>query len=111
MLTAELVHKILPMIRNGKYSAVTVLLSMMLFLTFSMMHEFDFLLPASPVATTSLSMLSVPDIVEETGAEDEIEHEDSYVIIPISHDRISRLALLITGLNIARVLTPPPDMA
>lgn len=98
------------MIKTGKHSAFTVLLSMMLFLTFSMMHEFAFLLPASPVSIT-LSTLPTPDIVEETGAEDEIEHDDGYIIIPISHDKISRMAYPITGLFIARVLTPPPDMA
>lgn len=75
------------------------------------MHEYNFLLPASPVAETSLSLLSAHDIFEEIAAEDEIEHDDGYIIIPFSHDKISRLAFPITGLFIARVLTPPPDMA
>jgi hypothetical protein len=99
------------MIKPGKHNAILVLLSMMLFLTFSMMHQFDFLLPASPLSATSLSTMPTFEIVEETASEDEVEHNDSYVIMPFLNDKFTRTDLPTTGLFIANILTPPPDMA
>ena len=82
----------------------------MLFLTFAMVHEFDFLLPPSPVAATAMSSVPTPDIAEEIGCEDEIEHDKSYVIISLSDNKSRNDFYTVDGLFIAVVLTPPPDL-
>lgn len=84
-----------------------VLLSTMLLFTFSMVHEFDWLLPPSPVATTVASS----GIAEEVGCEDEIEHEISYVILSFSNEQDIDSISPVKRLFIARVLTPPPDIS
>lgn len=95
--------------KSGRHNLTAVLLSAMLFLTFAMIHEFDFLLPPSPVAATAMSSMPTPDIAEEIGCEDEIEHDKSFVIIPLSDEKSRFDFYTVGGLFIAGVLTPPPD--
>lgn len=90
-----------------RHNLTAVLLTTMLFFTFSMVHEFDWLLPPSPVATT----VTMSGIAEEIGCEDEIEHDNNVVVLIFSNDREIFLVLSPTSLFISRVLTPPPDMA
>lgn len=73
------------------------------------MHEFDFLLPPTPVAAAAMSSIPTPDTTEETGSEDEIDHDDSFVIISILNEKSRNDFYPVSGLFIARVLTPPPD--
>ena len=95
--------------QKGTYTLV--LLSSALFFTFSMMHEFDWLIPANPVAVVSAaSAVPVPDIVEETGSEDEIEHENGYKIISYDLKKYFRTSLNFENLHIPAVPLPPPDM-
>jgi len=98
------------MMNSEKHKITAVLLSTMLFFAFSMAHEFDWLLPNSPAIATSVISFS-PDFAEEIGCEDEIEFEKSHVIMVISNDKENRSFLSVTHLFIARVLTPPPDIA
>lgn len=85
--------------------------STMLFFAFSMMHEFDWLIPANPAAVAATaSPIPTPDIVEEPGAEDEIEHEDGYIIISDSEKKHFRAFLNRENLYIPSVPLPPPDM-
>lgn len=74
-----------------------------------MIHEFDFLLPPSPVAAASTSSIPIPDFAEEAGSEDEIEHDDSFVITFFSNEKSRNDLYPVSGLFIAGVLTPPPD--
>ena len=74
-----------------------------------MVHEFDFLLPPSPVAATATSSIPVPDIAEEAGIEDEIEYDDSFVITIFSNEKSRNNLYPVNDLFIAGVLTPPPD--
>lgn len=99
------------MIKSGKHNVTAVLLSMMLFFTFAMMHEFDWLLPPSPDAATAMSVNHTSDAAEEVGCEDEIEHSDSYIIISSFNDERDSVLLPVSSLFIAGVLTPPPDVA
>jgi len=100
-------RQILSIMIKDNNTLTVVLLSTMLFFTFSMVHEFDWLLPPSPVATTAVSS----GIAEEIGCEDEIEHEIGYVILSFSNERDIDLSPPVKRLFIARVLTPPPDIS
>ena len=95
--------------KSGRHNLTAILLSTMLFLTFAMVHEFNFLLPPSPVAATATSSIPVPDIAEEAGIEDEIEYDDSFVITFFSNEKSGNNLYLVNDLFIAGVLTPPPD--
>jgi len=95
--------------KSGRHNLTAILLSTMLFLTFAMVHEFDFLLPPSPVAATATSSIPVPDIAEEAGIEDEIEYDDSFVITFFSNEKSRNNLYPVNDLFIAGVLTPPPD--
>lgn len=95
------------MTHAGKHNITAVLMSTMLFFAFSMVHEFDWLLPPSSVATTSASA----GVAEEIGCEDEIEHEGSVVTVSFLNERDIISSYPDTHLFIASVLTPPPDMA
>lgn len=95
--------------KSGRHNFTAVLLSTMLFLTFAMVHEFDFLLPPSPVASTATSSIPVPDTAEEAGIEDEIEYDASFVITFFSNEKSRNDFYPVSGLFIAGVLTPPPD--
>lgn len=94
---------------SGRHNLTAILLSTMLFLTFAMVHEFDFLLPPSPVAATAMSSIPAPDIAEEAGCEDEIEYDDSFVITFFSNEKSLSDLYPVSGLFIAGVLPPPPD--
>lgn len=88
-----------------------VVLSTVLFFAFSMMHEFDWLIPSNPAAvSTTASAIPMPDVVEEPGAEDEIEHED-IVTTYIYNDRLLTGEFIsLIKLYTPPVLIPPPDM-
>jgi|GEM_PF-893204 hypothetical protein len=89
-----------------------IVFSTMLFLTFSMMHEFDWLIPANPATIVSSgSSIPAPDIVEEPGSEDEIEHELGYTVISYSDKKFLVNPFLDLRLFTPQVLTPPPDLA
>lgn len=97
--------------KQNRTYILQVVLSTMLFFTFSMMHEYDWLIPASPAASAvATSSVPMPDIVEEPGSEDEIEHEDGYKIISFSDRKHNRISLSSENLFIPPVLLPPPDM-
>ena len=83
----------------------------MLFFTFSMVHEFDWLFPPSPVAASTMTSVPGTDVAEEVGCEDEIEHDSSYVIIPQLDNNLQRSLFTVTSLIGTAVLTPPPDKA
>jgi hypothetical protein len=75
-----------------------------------MMHEFDWLIPANPaVVMTNASSIPAPDIVEETGSEDEIEHEVYYTFRDFSGVDFKGYPKSLIELYIANVLSPPPD--
>ncbi len=83
----------------------------MLFFAFSMMHEFDWLLPANPaVSVATTSSIPLTDVLEETGSEDEIEHELGYVIISNLDNQILGQFLISENSYITSVLSPPPDL-
>ncbi|MEQ8525054.1 hypothetical protein [Gracilimonas sp.] len=97
--------------KQNKTYILQVVLSTMLFFTFSMMHEFDWLIPASPAASpVATSSIPMPDIIEEPGSEDEIEHEDGYTIISDGDNKYFRTSLNRENLYIPPVPLPPPDM-
>lgn len=97
--------------KTGKCNYILVLLSAALFFTFSMVHEFDWLIPASPVAVVS-GMVSVPatEVVEESGSEDEIEHEESFYIRNYTDIKFHKKLKTELELLVSQVLSPPPDM-
>ena len=87
-----------------------VLGATLLFGVFTLLHEYDWLLPPSPVETVaSTSKVPLPDVIEEHGSEDEIEHCDSdpIFISPILNTTGSYM--ISEGLFIPSVSTPPPD--
>jgi hypothetical protein len=96
---------------TSTYKNILVILSAALFMTFSMMHEFDWLIPSSPVTVSAaLSPVPTPDIVEEPGTEDEIEHEESFYIRNYTDIKYHKGLQSKLELRVAQVLSPPPDM-
>lgn len=93
------------------HNYILVLLSAALFFTFSMMHEFDWLIPVSPVVVMA-GMSSVPatDIAEESSSEDEIEHEESFYIHNYAGIKYFKSLDLKIEFIVSKVLSPPPDM-
>lgn len=75
------------------------------------MHEYDWLLPPSPVETVaSTSQVPLPDVIEEHGSEDEIEHFD-FNVIYLSADQTNIGSYMIyEDRFVPHVATPPPDM-
>lgn len=75
------------------------------------MHEFDWLIPVSPITVVS-GMTSMPatDLVEESGSEDEIEHEESFYIRDFTDIKYQKRLKSELELIAAKVLSPPPDM-
>ncbi|MDZ7807594.1 MAG: hypothetical protein U5K71_10810 [Gracilimonas sp.] len=93
-----------------KLHTVFVLGATLLFGVFTLLHEYDWLLPPSPVETVaSTSQVPLPDVIEEHGSEDEIEHDDSdpIFIAPIQKDNGSYM--IYEDLFVPHVSTPPPD--
>lgn len=83
----------------------------MLFFAFSMMHEFDWLIPSNPTAvSTTASAIPMPDVVEESGAEDVIEHEDRGTTYIYNGRHLSGVFISLIKLYTLPELIPPPDM-
>lgn len=95
--------------KTGIYKYVFVLLSTTLFFTFSVMHEFDWVIPSSPAALSGIASTPMPDIVEEPGIEDEIEYEESYYILNSANIKFTKRLGSEVELYVAQVLSPPPD--
>lgn len=96
--------------KQNKNYILQVVFSTMLFLTFSMMHEYGWLIPDSPAASTvATSSVPMPDIVEEPGSEDEIEHEDGYTIISYKNRFFLWASMNLKKPFIPSVPFPPPD--
>jgi hypothetical protein len=96
---------------NKNTHILLVLTSTLLFLTFSMMHEFDWLIPVNPATVAApLSSIPVTDIVEEPGSEDEIEHEHVYEILPYDNKSFFGTSIALKHLFTPSVPLPPPDM-
>ncbi|MBD3616811.1 MAG: hypothetical protein HUJ22_09575 [Gracilimonas sp.] len=90
---------------------ILVLLSAALFIAFSMMHEFDWLIPASPIAVVSgMTSMPITDLAEESGSEDEIEYEKSFNIRDFTDIKYHKRLKSELELIVAQVLSPPPDM-
>lgn len=88
-----------------------ILAAIVLFLSFSMLHEFDWLIPPSPAATVATtSPVPLPDVIEEHISEDEIDHEDvEPILLPILKKAYK--GYMISGdFYVPSVATPPPDM-
>lgn len=81
-----------------------------LFTVFTLMHQYDWLLPSSPAAPiTASSSVPFPDAFEEHGAEDDLEHELSKLFyIPKESDN-KRVYMIAGDLFIPQISTPPPD--
>lgn len=89
----------------------TVSGAILLFLAFSVMHEFDWLIPPSPVQTVaSNTSVPVPDAIEEHGSEDEIEHDDSEPVFLPPTMNVKNSCMISRNLYVPSVATPPPDM-
>jgi hypothetical protein len=90
---------------------IPVLGATLLFLAFTLLHEYDWLLPPSPVSTVaSTTTVPLPDVIEEHGSEDEIEHDDfSGEIIPLQK-KSHPFSMVYRDLYIPNVAPPPPDM-
>lgn len=82
----------------------------LLFGVFTLLHEYDWLLPPSPVETVaSTTQVPLPDVIEEHGSEDEIEH-DEFIEIFISPDQNKIGSYMIYEEKyVPHVSTPPPD--
>jgi hypothetical protein len=90
----------------------SVLAAMAIFLSFSMLHEFDWLIPPSPVTTVATtSAMPLPDIIEEYGSEDEIEHEDSVPLLLPNLIKSFKDYMVSGDLFSPSITTPPPDKA
>lgn len=88
-----------------------VLSATLLFGSFTLLHEYDWLLPPSPVETVaSTTQVPLPDVIEEHGSEDEIEH-DEYKEIFVTPDQNNKGSYMVyEDRFIPHVATPPPDM-
>ncbi len=83
----------------------------LLFGVFTLLHEYDWLLPPSPVQTVaSTSQVPLPDVIAEHGSEDEIEHSD-FNVFYLSGDQNNIGSYMIDEDRfVPHVATPPPDM-
>lgn len=88
-----------------------VISATILFGTFTLLHEYDWLLPPSPVETVaSTTQVPLPDVIEEHGNEDEIEHDDFKEFL-VSPDHNKQGSYMIDEDRfVPHVATPPPDM-
>lgn len=97
--------------RFRKLNITLVLSATLLFGVFTLMHEYGWLIPPSPVATVaSTSQVPLPDVVEEHGSEDAIEHHESNPIFISPILSIKGSYMIYEELFIPHVATPPPDM-
>lgn len=81
------------------------------FLSFAIMHEYDWLVPPSPV-NVEIASTSVPvsDAAEEHGSEDEIEHEITEPIYLPILPKLYKKYMISGDFYIPLVSTPPPDV-
>ncbi|MFP8490191.1 hypothetical protein ACKGJO_13985 [Gracilimonas sp. Q87] len=94
-----------------KQHTVFVLGATLLFGVLTLLHEYDWLLPQSPVDTVvSTSQVPLPDVIEEHGSEDEIEHEDSEPFYVSSIQSVKGSYMIYEDLFVPHVSTPPPDI-
>lgn len=76
-----------------------------------MLHEFGWLIPPSPVQTVAdISPVPLPDVFEEHGNEDEIEHDDAEPILFPIPKKIYKNYMISGDLFIPSIATPPPDV-
>ncbi len=88
-----------------------VLSATILFGVFTLLHEYDWLLPPSPVETAaSTTQVPLPDVIEEHGSEDEIEHEDFKEILVTPDQNKQGSYMIDEDRFVPHVATPPPDM-
>lgn len=97
--------------RSIKPHIIGIIGATVLFVSFSILHEFDWLIPPSPVATVaSTSSVPLPDVIEEHSSEDEIEHENvEPILIPILK-KTYKGYIISGGFYAPSVATPPPDI-
>ncbi|NBC65012.1 MAG: hypothetical protein GVY07_05030 [Bacteroidetes bacterium] len=83
---------------------------MMLFAVFTLMHQYDWLIPTSPASPISTqTSVPFPDVVEEHGTEDDITHDFSKpFFISESLQNIS-ICMIFEDLVYPQISTPPPD--
>lgn len=81
-----------------------------LFAVFTLMHQFDWLIPQSPAAPVASTTVPFPDAVEEHGGEDDITHDLSKpVFISVKSSRIN-IYMIFEDLFVPQVSTPPPNI-
>lgn len=96
--------------RINQLHIIGVIVVTVLFALFTLMHHYDWLLPASPVNVVSTSpAIPFPDAVEEHGGEDDIDHDFSKPsYLPKSLTSKSSY-MVFEDLFIPQISTPPPD--
>lgn len=96
--------------RNSFKHIAAIAGATLLFLTFTMLHEYDWLIPPSPVNTVaSATTVPLPDVIEEHGSEDEIEHDEFLgEIIPLQK-KSHPFSMVYRDSYIPNIATPPPD--
>lgn len=74
------------------------------------MHQYDWLIPPSPVAPlTTSSPVPFPDTFEEHSGEDDLEHEFSKPFYIPKESETIRVYMIAGDLFIPQISTPPPD--
>ena len=80
--------------KNSRKNIAGVVGAILLFFSFTIMHEFGWLIPPSP----------------EHGSEDEIEHEDADPVFISPLKKARNTYMVFRNLYVPSVATPPPDM-
>ncbi|HBQ60010.1 MAG TPA: hypothetical protein DD671_10400 [Balneolaceae bacterium] len=97
--------------KNSRKNIAGVVGAILLFFSFTIMHEFGWLIPPSPVQTVAdTSPVPLPDVIEEHGSEDEIEHEDADPVFISPLKKARNTYMVFRNLYVPSVATPPPDM-
>ncbi|MDR9419540.1 hypothetical protein [Gracilimonas sp.] len=97
--------------KNFQRKYIGVLGSIVLFLSFSVMHSYDWLIPPSPVnVEIATSPIPVSDVVEEHGSKDEIEHQRTEPIYLPILPKLYKKYMISGDFYIPSVSTPPPDV-
>jgi hypothetical protein len=96
---------------SNKLHIIGVVGVTVLFAVFTLMHQYDWLIPPSPVAPIATSSaVPFPDAVEEHGAEDDLEHELSKLFYIPKESEIKKVYMITGDLFIPQISTPPPDV-
>lgn len=106
-----LLSSYLQIMKNNYRNIANIFGAVVLFATFSIAHEYGWLIPPSPApAPVANAQVPMPDVIEEHGSEDEIEHDDSEILFLDIKSQIKKSYMIFGDLFIPNVDVPPPDL-